>query len=142
MSRQVAVLDTVSDQNVIRGDVLPEGTTVTKQCCGALRGATNKPLNVDGVATLHVRVGTQMAKQQFPVCEKLAVPAILSCQFCHTHVEAIKPRKRTVVLDDGSVVDIVRNPSARAKGAAPLAPSLKVHRDDRKGANTRVWAAK
>ena len=52
-------------------------------------------------------------KSEFLVCDRLAAPVILGCDFCDRVVEAIYPRKRVVELDDGSTVPIVRRPSRR-----------------------------
>ena len=82
-----------------------------------------------------------MAKQQFIVCEKLAVRVILGCQFCDQHVEAIRPRKRIVEMDDGSTVPIVRNPTAPRRSSNNLAKALDMPREKTEAQKHKVRAS-
>jgi hypothetical protein len=141
-ARHLTVLDTGAGPNVIRMSALPANAVVRKQPCGAIRGANNKPLKTEGVVTLFVRVGTQTTRQQFIVVENLAVSVILGCQFCDTHVEAIRPRKKDVVLDDGSTVPIIRNPTAVRRCLNPLTKAVSAPAKVKKRSEERVWACR
>ena len=55
----------------------------------------------------------------FYVVERLTTQAILGCDFCGKHVEAIKPRQRLVEMDDETNVPILRT-SFRKANAVPL----------------------
>ena len=84
-------------------------------------------------------MGNSTSKQRFTVVDRLATDVILGCEYCDDHVEAIRPRKREVVLDDGTVIPIVRRPSTRAKDAVPL-PAGKEMKPSK--TSPRVWATK
>ncbi len=49
-------------------------------------------------------------KMEFNVCERLAAPVIIGCTFMDRFVEAINPRRRQLLLDDGTIIPIVRKP--------------------------------
>ena len=51
---------------------------------------------------------------------RLALDVIISCDFCDEHIEAIRPRKCIVELEDGTAVPIVRRPDKRPAGSIPL----------------------
>ena len=70
-----------------------------------------------------VRLGTCIAKTEFIVCEKIAAPVILVCDFCDRFVEAIYPRKKNIELNDGSTVPIVSRPLKRSPKSPPLSAS-------------------
>ncbi len=72
--------------------------------------ANNKPLALEGVFQLPVRLGNRLSLVEFLLCSKLAVPAILCGDYCDTFVAAIRPRVTLVELDDCSTVPIVRRP--------------------------------
>ena len=141
MYRYLAVLDTGAGPNVIRSDALPPGAVIKPHKTPPMRGANGRPLQTVGVTTLHVRVGTEGDRQQFIVCEQLAVDVILGCQFCDQYVEAIRPRDRTVVLNDRSVVPIEQMSISRAKRAAqgkPEAQSLATPKKENPDIKLRV----
>lgn len=71
-------------------------------------------MNILSTITLSVELGPRIEVVQFNVVEGLANQVILECDFCLKHVEAIRPRKRVVELDDGTTVPIIRAPSSRA----------------------------
>lgn len=59
---------------------------------------------------LTVRLGNYTVKIDFIVCESLATPVILGCDFRDRFVESIHPRSRKVTFDDGTEVPIFRRP--------------------------------
>ena len=88
----------------------------------------------------------------FYVAERLAADVILGCDFCDRHIEAIRPRKRLVEMDDGSTVPIVRRPDKRKEGSIPLpeeqvyvpakervSNKVVVHSEKRLQPNTQTW---
>lgn len=83
--------------------------------------ANNRPLRTVGYLPLVLRLGTYVVQLDFVVCDSLAAPVILGCDFCDRFVEAIRPRAKTVEMADGSTVPIVRKPLKRAtKKRVPL----------------------
>ena len=83
----------------------------------------NNPIRMTGLVDLMVRLGTRIAKTEFIVCEKIAAPVILVCDFCDRFVEAIYPRKKNIELNDGSTVPIVSRPLKRSPKSPPLSAS-------------------
>ena len=122
LTRRLTVLDTGAGPNFIRKDELPPGFESRLRYGPLLNigDANNNPLSMLGVISLIVRLGTFLVKLDFIVCERLAAPVILGCDFCDRFVEAIKPRKKLVELEDGTTVPIVRRPLARSSRAVPL----------------------
>lgn len=59
-------------------------------------------------------------KFPFYVCERLATSYVLDSDFCDRFLEAIKPRKRLVELEDGTPVPIVRRSSNGEAETVPL----------------------
>ena len=76
-----------------------------------------------GTLALIVRHGRRIVKVDFIVCERIAAPVILECDFCDRFVEAIRPRKELVEMDDGMEVTIVRGPLRRKPKSPPLSQS-------------------
>jgi len=121
--RFVAVLDTGAGPSFIKRNVLPHGinhllrksTSETK-----IVDANERQVEVDGVIELSVIIGGRVESVQFNVVPRLAVDVIIGCDFCDKHIEAIRPRKCIVELDDGTAVPIVRRPDKRPAGAIPL----------------------
>ena len=75
-----------------------------------------------GLADFVVRLGSRLVKLEFIVCELLAAPLILGCDFMDRFVEAIYPRKKTVEMDDGTTIPITRKPLKRPPVASPVTP--------------------
>lgn len=122
LSRKLAVLDTGAGPNFIRKSELLPGyeTHVRYGPLPHISDANSNPIKMTGYIDQVARLGTRLVKVTFIVCESLAAPVILGCDFCDRFVEAIHPRKREVELDDGTKVPIVRRPMKRPPSAAPL----------------------
>jgi len=120
--RQVTVLDTGAGHNFIRLDQLPpEARKVIRQRnLPDIRDANKGRVRSIGVITLRVQLGSHQARVDFVVCERLSVPVILGCDFCDKHVEAIRPRSKTVELEDGTTIPIIRAPTKRSRRSVPL----------------------
>ena len=109
LTRKLSVLDTGAGPNFIRASELPPG--VDKPRYGPLPNisdADNNPIRMIGLVDLVTRLGNRIVKVEFIVCERLAAPVILGCDFCDRFVEAIFPRKRLIEMDDGTTVPITR----------------------------------
>ena len=106
----LTILDTGAGPNLIRKDELDGDLTdlVKKKSTPELYDAKKNPLEVTGTIDLTVQLGTRTLVTPFLVVPKLAVPALLGADFCDEHVEAIRPRRRIVELDDGTTIPIVR----------------------------------
>lgn len=76
--------------------------------------ANNNPLKTSGYISLVVRLGTCLVQLDFVVCEKIAALVIISCDFCDGFVDAICPCAKSVKMEHGSTVPIVRKPSKPA----------------------------
>ena len=120
--RRVATLDTGAGPNVIRLSELPTAAKakIKHGPLPRVTDANRNPLRMMGTITLVVRLGRHLAKVEFVVAERLAVPLILGADYCDRFVEAIRPRKRLVELDDGTEIPIVRRPSKRHEASPPL----------------------
>lgn len=98
MGHQLSVLDTGATPNLINFENVPPALWA-HMCCGPaldIIDANNNPLQPVGYLPLVVRLGTCMVQQFFVVCNTLAAPVILGCDFCDRFVEAIRPRAKTV----------------------------------------------
>ena len=86
------------------------------------------------------------------MCERLAAPVILGCDFNDKFVESIYPRRKMVGLDDRTKVPFVRKPANRRADAPPLpsdqgydndsgrvSPKLKVYRQIIIQPGTKIW---
>lgn len=140
MFASVAVLDTGAGPNLIRRGALPPGTVIHKDETVTLRNASNKPIYTLGVAHLDVNLGSGRHRVTFIVCDKLATDVLLGCEYCDKYIEAIKPRKREVELDDGTTVPIIRNPSARSTRSVPLPPDQRTAPFVPR--SRKIWAAR
>ena len=120
--RTLSVLDTGADPNFIRKNALPAGD-LTPLSYGPLpdvSDANSNPIQVKGIMRLLIRLKTRAYWIEFIMCDSLAAPVILGCNFCDKHVEAILPRQRLVELEDGTTIPIVRKPLGRVRKAPPL----------------------
>ena len=118
------MVDTGAGPNFIRKDELPLGVDVIRN--GPLPNvadANNNPIRMTGLVDVVVRLGSRIAKAEFILCERLAAPVIVGCDFCDLFVEAIYSRKETIELDDGSTLPIVRRPLKRSPKSPPLPTS-------------------
>ena len=120
--RKLSVMDTGAGPNFIRKSELPDGKIreIRKTPLPEVTDANRNPIRMIGTIDLIVQLGNCMMRTEFIVCERLADPVILGCDFCDRFIEAIYPRKRLVELDDGSTVPIVRRPLKRDSTAPPL----------------------
>ena len=120
--RQLTILDTGAGSNFVRADTLPPGweSLVTLGAVPTIADANGRPLRTSGQIPLVVRLCNRTMKCTFIVCERLAAPVILGCEFNDRFVEAIYPRRKLVELDDGTKVPIVRKPARRAVDHPPL----------------------
>ena len=120
--RQLTILDTGAGSNFVRTDTLPKGweSLLEPGEIPTFADANGRPLRAYGTVTLVVRLATRTMKCKFIVCERLAAPVILGCDFNDKFVEAIYPRRKMVELDDGTKVPIVRKPAIRRADAPPL----------------------
>ena len=82
--------------------------------------ANGRTLRTSGQIPLVVRLGDRTMRCTFIVCQRLAAPVILGCEFNDKFVEAIYPRRKLVELDDGTKVPIVCKPVARDANDPPL----------------------
>ena len=134
------MVDTGAGPNFIRKDELPLGVDVIRN--GPLPNvadANNNPIRMTGLVDVVVRLGSRIAKAEFILCERLAAPVIVGCDFCDLFVEAIYSRKETIELDDGSTLPIVRRPLKRSPKAPPLPDSQEyVGADGRTSLKVRV----
>ena len=134
----VAVLDTGAGPSFIRRDVLPDdiGAIIRKDpTAPKIIDANKRKVEIDGVIDLSVNIGGRVETVRFNVVPRLAVDVIIGCDFCDKHIEAIRPRKRLVELDDGTTVPIVRLPSKRATGSIPLPDEQQYVPPDRRASN-------
>lgn len=61
-----------------------------------IRNAGWKPVSVVGDINLVFQISNVSVEVPFYVLEGLATSVILGCDYCNTHVEAIRPRKRII----------------------------------------------
>lgn len=140
--RVCAVLDTGAGPNFVHRDKLPKGhAQIRRGETPLINDANGRPVNIVGTVSLYVRFGSYVVKCDFYVCEHLATSYILGGDFCDRFVNAIRPRKRTVELDDGTEIPIVRKRKKEVVTALNIPEELK---DDSRGGRTtnRIRVAK
>ena len=122
LTRELTVLDTGAGHNFIRLSTLSAEArrAIRHSRIPDIRDANKGRVRTMGMVTLRCQLGSYQVRVDFVVCERLSVPVILGCDFCDRYVEAIMPRRKTVELDDGTTIPIVRAPSTRARDAVPL----------------------
>ena len=122
MWRKVSILDTGAGPNFIRRSDISEGAEqdIRPAAFPDICDANNRPLITSCLLRLLVRLGRYLVEVEFIVCERLATTMILGADFCDRYVEAIRPRKKQVELDDGTIVPIVRKPAKRSKDQVKL----------------------
>lgn len=122
-SRIFTVLDTGAVSSFIRRSLIPKEHIDKIRPLPRdvkVRDTNKKPLALAWQIILHVRLNDHTETVIFYIAERLAAPALLSCDFCEKHVESIRPRMRIVELEDGSSVSIVRAPRTRTATDKPL----------------------
>ena len=126
LTRFLTILDTGAGPNFISRAELPD------EVDGLIRhgplpdicDANSNPLDMIGTVKLPVRLGHFLCLVEFIVCRSLAASAILGADYCDRFVEAIRPKKKLVELEDGSTIPIVRRPHRRTPRMAPLPPDM------------------
>ena len=129
LARKLSAVDTGARPKFIRKDELQLVVELIRH--GPLHNvadANNNSITMTGLVDLLVRLGSRIAKAEFIVCEQLAAPVIIGCDFCDRFAEAIYPRKKTIELGDGSTVPIVRRPLKRSPKSLPLPTSQDMSR--------------
>ncbi|CAN8069066.1 unnamed protein product [Agarophyton chilense] len=143
LSRRLTILYTGAGPNFIREpELAPADLELIRY--GPLpdiRDANKNAVKTLGTVRLVVRLGRFVVLVDFIVCKTLAAPVVLGCDYCDKFVEANRPRRRLVELDDGSMVPIVRKPMRRCSEAPPLPPSMK-YRKSRGRVSPRIRVAK
>lgn len=88
-----AVLDTGAGPNLIRSDVLPIGcrqNLVTSAHLPRLGDANGRPLQLQGVVILRLRLGNSHFRVPFVVATRLAASMIIGTDFLDRNVRAIR----------------------------------------------------
>lgn len=119
------MVNTGAGPNFIRKDELPlrVDIIIRPRPLPNAADANNNPIMMTGLIEPVVRFGSRIANAEFILCERLAAPVKNGCDFCDRVVEAIYPRKKTIQLDDGSTVPILRRPLKRSRSSRlPVQP--------------------
>ena len=136
----IIVLDTGAGSSFVKKEALsPEVFKTMKPLPEQVRvrDANNRRLNILGTVELNVQIGNRQDKVNFYVVERLATDFILGCDFCDKHVEAIKPRKRLVELDDGTTIPLVRG-SKIFRGKSIPVPSETPTKQNARAASSKI----
>ena len=122
LARKLTILDSGAGPNFIRKSELPPGfeDRIKFGPLPSVNDANSNPVKMVGLIDLVVRLGNRLVKVEFIVCERLAAAVILGCDFMDRFVEAIYPRRKTIEMDDGTTVPIVRRPLKRPPQSPPL----------------------
>ena len=147
-------MDTGDGSSFVRVDTFPPGweAVVTPDEILTFADANGRPLRASGQIPLVVRLGDHTIRCTFVVCERLAAPVILRCEFNDKFVEAIYTRRKLVELEDDTKIPIVRKLAARAANsptlpaeqeyspqAGRISPRLKVSRAVHILGGTQMW---
>eukprot|EP00171_Calliarthron_tuberculosum_P003874 IDg3874t1 len=101
--------------NLIRAALLPRETLdsidISREVVN-LASASNHRLDVLGIVSLTVTVGTQTNRIPFVVVSQLGADAILGCSYIDQAIEDIKCQKRGVLLMNGDFVPVIRRRAA------------------------------
>ncbi|CAN8076123.1 unnamed protein product [Agarophyton chilense] len=126
LSRRLTILDTGAGPNFIRESELGPADLerIRYGPLPDIRDANKNAVKTLGTVRLLVRLGRFVVLVDFIVCKTLAAPVVLGCDYCDKFVEAIRPRRKLVELDDRSMVPIVRKPMRRCSEAPRLPPSM------------------
>lgn len=112
MVGQLTVHDTEAAPTLIHVDLISLTLRVFMEYVPGLdiADANDNPLQTVGTIILKERLGTYFVHLDFVACKSLASPVILGRDFCDRFVDSIRLRIRTVELEDGSTILIVRKP--------------------------------
>lgn len=118
-------MDTGAGRNFIRRSELPPEDLrhALMEELPEIWDANKNPIRTAGALELLVRLGVLVLSVEFIVCEVLAAPVVLFCDYCDRLIETIRPCVREVELEDGSIRQIVRRPALWSEPSAPLPPS-------------------
>eukprot|EP00171_Calliarthron_tuberculosum_P004455 IDg4455t1 len=108
--------------NFIAFDALPKGTQslVKREVLPCVRDANGGRLKTMGTIDLVVQLGCRVVRTNFVVCYELATACILGCDYLDQFVIAIAPRLRSVLLDDGSVIPIIKKHAGKQSADSTL----------------------
>ena len=124
LQRTLTILDTGAGSSFVHKRMLPPKVldSLDNGPFWDVVDANGKPITTIGSVTFIVRLGPYAVAHRFIVCDNLAAPLILGTDFCDTYVEAIRPKKKVVELDDGTTIPIVRRAlkSALARDLPPI----------------------
>lgn len=73
----------------------------------AVRNASRNPLSVLGNTELTVQLRYTVKKVKFVVTDKLSIAIVFGCDYYGLHIDAIRPRLKSVHLDNGTTVPII-----------------------------------
>lgn len=112
MRKPPVILDIAAGSNFLQESQLPpflktQGLRVSKTT--KIHYTDDIAFCIVGSVKLYVHVGRITELVNFLVCERLAVPAILGCDFCDQFVECNYPKTQLVKLVYASTVAIVRH---------------------------------
>lgn len=120
--RHLCVLDTGGEANFVLLIIRPSNyePMLEPTVLPLVSDANNRPLRMLGQVSLVTSLGTSQVTLKFFLCQRLAAPAVLGCNFCDSHVESIHVQSRYVDLLDRTRVTIVRKPPKRDPEVVPL----------------------
>ena len=107
---KMVVMDTGAGSSFIRKAILPQALLDKIQPLAIrtdIRDANNRRVQIIGTINLVLRIGDRSETVRFNVVERLGTDVIVGCDYLDKNVEAIRPRKRVVELDDGTTVPIL-----------------------------------
>ena len=110
MTCKTVVVDTGAGTSFIRKAILPRSILDKVQPLAIrtdIRDANNRRVQILGTVNLVLRIGNRSETVRFNVCERLGTDVIVGYDYLDKHVEAIRPRKRLIELDDGTSVPIL-----------------------------------
>lgn len=108
---RLTVLDTGAGPNLVRADILLQRLLTeldrSREIVN-LASASKHRLDVLGITTLSVTVGTHTVRLPFIAVRKLGTYVILGCHYMDKAVDTIQVQQRHVILVDSSRVRIIR----------------------------------
>lgn len=124
LKRYSVVLDTGAGSSFLKAALIPDELRHLIRPLEdniSVRDASNRIVMIGGTITLVVNIGNRTSTNvTFNVVERLGTDVILGCDFCDSHVEAIRPRLRVIELTDGTAVPIIKGPPKRSSNLVPL----------------------
>lgn len=88
--------------------------------------AGNHRVEISRTNDVSVKVGSQLADVIFYVVDKLGADVVLGSKFCDKNVEAIRPRRRVVELDDDTTICTISDAIVKTKTEVPI-PDAKIY---------------